>query len=297
MSSVSDSNAPVLGPYLLGYLLNYGLHGILTVQIYIYYNAFPKDNPAVQAIVYGVYAMEMTQTIMITWDAFHLFVFGFGNLDTASIFTWLDCFLIDGAVAFVAQAFFAYRIYLLSKSKPLTGAIIVVWLGGSAICDIVIAVLMIRVTSKYDLQFQKTKSLVKRIVRLTVGTGGLTAVVATITLVLFVTTLNASGAYICGMLILAKVYSKSMMVILNSRVNILGGRGQSTMGGENIIISDTNLPSESKHGREQIFDLHPRVGTSGHHPRLNVEVRQEVEVDIVDDQSSAIKFGTSSASI
>ncbi|KAF9262840.1 hypothetical protein L218DRAFT_1038183, partial [Marasmius fiardii PR-910] len=214
-SPLSEYYTQLLGPYLLGYLLNYGLHGILTVQIYIYYNAFPNDNTAVQAIVYGVYAMEMTQTIMITWDAFHLFAFGFGNmetlLDAGGLFTWLDCFFIDGAVAFVAQTFFAYRIYLLSKSKPLTEVIIAmavlqfgcsitagaimkikrvnfgtvvqnilsfvatsVWLGGSAICDIVIAVSMTRVTSKHDLQFQKTKSLVKRIVRLTVGTGSLT---------------------------------------------------------------------------------------------------------------------------
>ncbi|KAF9262838.1 hypothetical protein L218DRAFT_809030, partial [Marasmius fiardii PR-910] len=257
----------ILGPYLLGYLLNYGLHGILTVQIYLYYNAFPNDNTAVQAIVYGVYAMEMTQTIMITWDAFHLFVFGFGNLDTASTFTWLDCFLIDGAVAFVAQSFFAYRIYLLSKSKLLTGVIMVVsllslsflcltpktgilylqmvvlqfgcsitagatmklrsaWLGGSAICDIVIAASMIRITSKHNIQFQNTRSLVKRIVRLTVGTGSLTAAVAIIALALFVNAFKDTGMpyYICPLLILAKIYSNSMMVILNSRVNIVGGR-------------------------------------------------------------------------
>ncbi|KAF9262829.1 hypothetical protein L218DRAFT_840393, partial [Marasmius fiardii PR-910] len=248
-------------------LFNYGLYGVLTVQTYIYYNAFPNDRAAFQAIVYGVYIVETVQTVMVTWDAFQNFTFGFGQpgaLDKMNLL-WFDCCLIDGAVAFVVQAYFAYRIYRLSKSKTLTGIILFMalaqfggavataalaeivglfskiadrtfiaacpeastykfWLGGSAACDIVIATSMTYALSRYDAEFKDTRDLLRRIIRLTMETGSLTAAVATVDLILFLV-FPATPYHITAALILAKVYSNSLLVIFNSRVRIVGGRG------------------------------------------------------------------------
>ncbi|KAF9255456.1 hypothetical protein L218DRAFT_937646 [Marasmius fiardii PR-910] len=269
-TSSSDVNAQVTGPFLLGYLLNYGLYGVLTVQVYIYYNAFPNDRRGIQAMVYGLYVVETVQTVMVTWDAFQNFVFGFGQpaaLEEVHL-VWLDCCITDGIVAFVAQTFYAYRIYVLSKSKLLLGVIVSmaltqlggaaaaaevakavgtftdrqrdftavgVWLGGSAACDIVIAVSMTYILSKCDAGFQETRDILNRIVRLTMETGILTATVATIDLVLFLV-LPQSSYHMTPALILAKLYSNSLMVIFNSRVQIVGGRGQSKWDEKHVEI-------------------------------------------------------------
>lgn len=68
-----------------------------------------------------------------------------------------------------------------------------------------------------------THALVTKLVQLIVETGMLTALMATIDLILFMafphTAYHAAIA-----LTLAKLYSNSMLVILNSRIRIIGGR-------------------------------------------------------------------------
>ncbi|KAG7090569.1 hypothetical protein E1B28_009676 [Marasmius oreades] len=195
MPAIPPSDIPkTAGPILLGYLLNYGLHGVLTVQTYNYYNAFPNDPTKVKAVVYGVYILETIQTVMITWDAFQYFAFGFGDASVLSQenLVWFDGCIMDGAVAFVVQTYYAHRIHLLSKSKVLMGVIVLmalvqfggaiataaigkmvgqfsnrdkdfvaagIWLGGSAACDIVIAVSMTYILSSCDPGYQDTKDV------------------------------------------------------------------------------------------------------------------------------------------
>ncbi|KAK7028002.1 hypothetical protein VNI00_015089 [Paramarasmius palmivorus] len=68
---------------LLGYMLNWGLYGVLTVQIYLYWIAFQTDRRIHQTLVYGLYILETAQTISLTYDGFQQFVFGFS--DPASV--------------------------------------------------------------------------------------------------------------------------------------------------------------------------------------------------------------------
>ncbi|KAF9262841.1 hypothetical protein L218DRAFT_928877 [Marasmius fiardii PR-910] len=309
---MSDAATRVAGPLLLGYLLNYGLYGILSVQVYVYYNAFANDRTAIKAIVYGVYIVETMQTIMITWNAFQNFVFGFGKssaLDAINL-SWFACCLIDGAVAFTVQTYFAYRIHLLSKSRLLAGLIVFMsvaqfggalttailakiiglfskirnrtfigvafWLGGSAACDITIAVSMTYVLSRYDQDFKETRDLVRRIIRLTMETGSLTATVATSELILFLV-FPSAPYHITAALILAKLYSNSMMVIFNTRMKIVGGRGQSASSGHVITTSEAHINLESIDQKGK--DLQSRAGQYGSAP-VRVGVSRGVDVDV-----------------
>ncbi|KAG7097740.1 hypothetical protein E1B28_005062 [Marasmius oreades] len=311
MSTTSPDTLKSAGPFLLGYLLNYGLYGVLTVQMYVYYIAFPDDRTAVKAIVYGVYLVETMQLFMITYDAFQNFVYGFGRpaaLNELNLL-WFDCCVIDGAVAFVVQTFFAYRIFLLSKSKLLTGIIVVIslmqfggavttaamdkavsvfsqvrgnfiavsfWLGGSAACDIVIAVSMTYVLSRYDTSFRDTRDLVRRVLRLTMETGSLTATIATVDLILFLS--SEFPYHVTPALTLAKLYSNSMMVIFNSRVKIVGGRGQSSTS---IGEGEMSITSQGHLGLESLSRARPkRLQT--YHPQLSVGVKHEIDVDVAD---------------
>ncbi|PFH48145.1 hypothetical protein AMATHDRAFT_107132, partial [Amanita thiersii Skay4041] len=52
----------------LGNLLNWWLFGALSVQIYLYYLAFPKDRIWNKVIVYTIYFLEVVHTIVLTVD-------------------------------------------------------------------------------------------------------------------------------------------------------------------------------------------------------------------------------------
>jgi hypothetical protein len=45
----------------------------------MYHVAFPKDSLNSKVLVYGVYALEIAQTVMSTMTAFHVFATGYGN--------------------------------------------------------------------------------------------------------------------------------------------------------------------------------------------------------------------------
>ncbi|KDR70541.1 hypothetical protein GALMADRAFT_877912 [Galerina marginata CBS 339.88] len=76
----------------------------------------------------------------------------------------------------------------------------------------------------------RTAAVVDRIVRLTLETGTFTAVIAILNLVLSL--LPGHPTYYMGVVaILGKVYSNSMMVSLNSRMNIAGDMNSTTVGG------------------------------------------------------------------
>ena len=85
---------------LLGYLFHWGLFGVLCVQVcepnlhceifmsfktwhYVdmYYLAFPTDPKRNKFFVYSVFILEVMQTIMFTYTAFHVFGEGYGNLE------------------------------------------------------------------------------------------------------------------------------------------------------------------------------------------------------------------------
>ncbi|KAK7023174.1 hypothetical protein R3P38DRAFT_2532364, partial [Favolaschia claudopus] len=270
---------------IIGYLLHWGLFGMLTLQLckfglessHIvqkilnnttdnYYRAFPNDRKLIQCLVYGVYLIEVVQTILMTHDAFTNFGTGFGNSNTLRgvHFDWLTIPVMSGIVAFIAQTFYAYRVYLLSRSWVLPSLIVAVsllssisgimngsfsqqvgvvppphttrnsvisalWLGGAALSDIIIAVALL----KNDTGLRRTHMLVVKLIRLTIETGSLTAAVAFINLALFFSFPSEPYFFTAGVL-LPKLYANTMLAVLNSRMRIVGGRGD--------VSSSVDLP-------------------------------------------------------
>ncbi|KAJ6468172.1 hypothetical protein DFH09DRAFT_1001040, partial [Mycena vulgaris] len=244
------------GPLLLGNLLHWGLFGTLSVQLYLYYQAFPDDRWSTKCLVYTVYTLELVQTILLTHDAFAMFGYGFGNpLALTEIgFDWLTIPIMSGLVAFIGQSFYAYRVYVLSKSWLIPTLIVVVsmtssvggfitgaftlkgviffpgryvWCGASALSDIIIAVCMTYYLSKNDTGFRQTRILVSKLIRLTIETGSLTALAALATLSLSLAFPNRNY-YLTPAALLPKLYANCILVVLNARIQIVGGRGTYT---------------------------------------------------------------------
>ncbi|KAF8643220.1 hypothetical protein AX16_009154 [Volvariella volvacea WC 439] len=276
--------ADLAGPVLIGYLLNWGLYGSLAIQVYLYYVAFPRDGPIPKALVSGLFAIETAQSIMVIHDAFGSYAKGFGDLGALNDvqLNWLSVPIFSGIVSCSVQLFFAYRIKVLSQSILIGAAVSVIallqgsaaiaagvqafqvgnfselqsvafvstsiWLVGSAVCDVIIAILMIYFLSKRNTGFKKTQMLVTKLIKLTVETGAITATIATLDVILFLV-FQEKNYHTVPALTLAKLYSNTALAVLNSRIQIRGGR------------DDT--------GSSQ--DLHQTVPTSTIAPVVNVQ--------------------------
>ncbi|KAK0474415.1 hypothetical protein IW261DRAFT_1568782 [Armillaria novae-zelandiae] len=252
--------ARLSGPGILAYLLHWGLFGTLSVQLYLYYLAFPKDRKFVKFLVYGIYIIEFVETILFMHDAFAQFGYGFGDIEalTRMDFNWLAVPIMSAVTAFVGQVFYAYRIFILSNSRIvpvfiicvsltssvagiITGAYcfqedsatelnnskmtiaVVIWCGASALCDIIIAICMTYYLMRSNTSFRRTQILVSSLIRLTIETGTMTAVVVPLALILFLAFPHQT-LYTTAVGIQAKLYANAILMVLNSRIRIVGGR-------------------------------------------------------------------------
>ena len=68
--------------------------------------------------VYGLFILDVLQTCLVTADAFHWFVFGFGNMDRLddTFFNSWDVPFLDAIIATIVQTFYCWRICILSNS-------------------------------------------------------------------------------------------------------------------------------------------------------------------------------------
>ncbi|KAF8175849.1 hypothetical protein BJ912DRAFT_706099 [Pholiota molesta] len=114
------------GPPFVVIILNWGLFGVLSIQVYLYSQAFPKDRPVLKALVYIVYLLETAQTMLLTGSMWNMLARGFGDLlGIDEIGTnWLSVCLIGGLVGLLVQLFYAYRISVISQSRIAPGLII-----------------------------------------------------------------------------------------------------------------------------------------------------------------------------
>ncbi|PBK86542.1 hypothetical protein ARMGADRAFT_530386 [Armillaria gallica] len=248
------------GPLIFACFLNWGLFGTLSVQLYLYYLAFPKDRKFANYLVYGIYAVEFSQTMLVTRDAFLVFGYGFGDMKvlTAMHSHWFTVPVTSAAAAYVGQSFYAYRIFVFSKSRTVPAFIICVsltssvaaiitgvysfqagnitklnnrktsiavgiWCGSSALCDIIIAICMTYYLMRSNTGFRRTRIIVTKLIRLTIETGSVTAVVALLNLILFFAFPHQTF-YTTPALIMPKLYANTIYMVLNSRIRIMGGR-------------------------------------------------------------------------
>ncbi|KAK0483077.1 hypothetical protein EDD18DRAFT_1362040 [Armillaria luteobubalina] len=281
----------VSGPLIVGYLLNWGLFGTLTMQLYLYYLAFPKDRRFVKILVYGIYIVEFVQTILVAHDAFAVFGYGFGDLEAPNEihYSWFIVPIIDAVAAAVGQGFYAYRIFVLSRSRIVSAFVICISLtgfvadmitgvrifqtddfivtafndrktsiaigiscAGFALCDIIIALRMSYYLMRSNTRFRRTQILVTKLIRLTIETGSVTAVVARTILILFFA-FPHEAFYLTPALVVSKLYANTIYMVLNSRIRIMGERDTYTSSTDMEITSTMmrDITSHPTHGTQR----------------------------------------------
>ncbi|THH32213.1 hypothetical protein EUX98_g1998 [Antrodiella citrinella] len=241
----------VTGPVLFAHLFNWGLFGVLSVQVYLYYIAFPSDHRGLKCVVAAIFLLEVTQTVLLTHDAFRVYASGWGNaieLNSIGLY-WLNIPVLSGFISALTQLFYAWRIRILSRSYYAAGAIctvaivqgvieiydgviclqagslsklpqseaskvFVVWLAMSCACDVMItgSMFFYLQRAKKAILVKKTSNLLTRLIALTVETGLLSCTVQLTALICFVVA-DQTLLYTAPVSVTSKLYSNSLLTV------------------------------------------------------------------------------------
>jgi hypothetical protein len=254
----------ITGAPFVGIMMNWCLMGILCVQLYIYHlNFWGKDRKILQALAYGLFVLDLLQTGLATWDGFQWFVFGWGTPSELNVpySAPINSPFIDAFTALVVQAYYCWRIYILSRIKwwpvillllallqaasgaasgvlsaivndfsKIHDAVAVVgtiFMASAALVDTLIAAsttyLLLR---RADHRPKQVDFMITKIVTLIVETNILTAGVALVALVMFVA-YPSRNWFLAPLYILGKLYSTSLLVMFNTRITLHQGVGGS----------------------------------------------------------------------
>ncbi|QRV79274.1 hypothetical protein RhiJN_07289 [Ceratobasidium sp. AG-Ba] len=300
---VPDDIQLITGPLLLGYLFNWGLFGILIVQVYIYYLSFPNDSRVIKSLVYGLFFVDCVQTALTTHNAWHFLSRGWGDLHVLDDpgWSWIAVPLLSGIVSATVQLFFAWRIWVLSKSIPLAGLIVsiavaqglcamysgikfailnditkiaslfpsaTVWLGGSALCDFIITISMVTFLARASTGFSQTDTVITKLIRMTVETGMVTTTAAISELILYLV-YQHNNLHMIPALALAKLYTNTLLATFNSRSVAFGGSTSRT---------DDNVRS-TQYGNQNEWRRRDTVGHTVSKDRVQITTVRETHAD------------------
>jgi len=246
-----DANqASILSGSFIGILLTALCLGVLTVQTSSYCHAFPNDGGWVKLVVGFLWIVEAFQLACVTRALYSLFLKNYDN-PLAHIVWEFTTFQISAVCASVTvQTFFAHRVYSLSADLYLGvfvevlvlvqfgfGAatsvasnivttfealdkdwmwLVVSWLAMQAIADVAIATCMCLLLRRRRTGFQKTDSVINRMVLYTISTGLVTSILSCILLGLFAK--YGFDFTVCAICMpLAGFYSITMLANLHTR--------------------------------------------------------------------------------
>ncbi|KAK0435205.1 hypothetical protein EV421DRAFT_1908881 [Armillaria borealis] len=281
------------GPMLLGHFFNWGLCGALSVQVYIYYFAFPKDRRWTKCFVLFIYSIELLQTFLATRDAFRTFASHWGDkadLDNLGLL-WLSVPVMGSIISCTAHFFFAWRMYAMSGKAWITGIIltltlvqggagiwtaalgheyglfsdvqkritkaILVMLGASTLCDVFIAGSMLYYLKKSTSGYNPYSAPLYKFVRMVVQSGALCATISVVYIVIFCV-YRDNNFHMAPALALSKLYSNCLLAILNSRTHYSAGNGEVGYPSTNLVLSswhvNTSIASSSRPISRARFD-------------------------------------------
>ncbi|KAJ7112535.1 hypothetical protein C8R44DRAFT_882302 [Mycena epipterygia] len=242
-----------VGALEIGVLFAIFCFGVLTVQVYLYFSAYPSDPCGFKLLVALVWLLDLGHTIAISHLVFTVTVTQYG--DPALLVVppkSLDAvILLSGLIGPLEQGWFTYRLYRFTKTLPLpiicailallrvagSTALFAVSLKGATIQDydlhvqwLIEAVVIVgaavdvilAVSLCYYLSFwrkggfERMSKLVHQLMTWTIETGALTTAGALCLLLTFLT-MKDNYIYLGFFVMMAKLFSNSLLFSLNAR--------------------------------------------------------------------------------
>ncbi|KAK0465915.1 uncharacterized protein EV420DRAFT_1759219 [Desarmillaria tabescens] len=212
-SEISDP----FGGVVVSIFISFLLLGAVFVQVYIYFDRYPKDNIWLKAFVIVLFTLDVLDSVFVLMWIYNLLIDNFGNpvAFTKTEWTAVTDPLLEGIIAGMVQGFFAWKIWVLTNNyfylgvivlctltsfagsmatsilcfliaesvdwnglRNEVGAPILVWLIPAALVDLVITIIIVIYLQRAKGSIRRTNRILDRITRLTIQNGFLTATVA-----------------------------------------------------------------------------------------------------------------------
>jgi len=112
---------------LVGTTLEWGLLGILTLQVYTFYTESLKERLGIKILVYTLFALSITHSIIaFTWT-WKFLVSGWGQQDTFLIVPWQASAhtILSGTMTMTEQLFFCWRLWAFNSRNVLIRCVVV----------------------------------------------------------------------------------------------------------------------------------------------------------------------------
>ncbi|KAJ7732935.1 hypothetical protein DFH07DRAFT_968208 [Mycena maculata] len=289
-----------VGVLEIGVLLAVFLSGVLTVQVYMYFNRFPNDPWGFKAVVALVFLLDFGHTLTICNLIYTITVTQYG--EPQLLLTPPMCLdaaiLLSGLIGPLEQGWFTYRLYKLTKTLtlPLLCALLsLLRFGGSV--GLFVASLQSRTISDYDMHVMwlveavivvgaavdvilvvaqcyylsfwrgggyQLGKLVKQLMTWTIETGALTTAGALALLLTFLT-MDYNFIYLAFFVMMAKLFANSLLFSLNARERFARICAE--------VLPTTSMQSMSQVASQRTIPqaVSPTLPFPAHAPKLHVQ--------------------------
>ncbi|KAJ3560709.1 hypothetical protein NP233_g10661 [Leucocoprinus birnbaumii] len=222
--------------------------GVLTVQVYAYYQDFPEDSRAIKILVAVLWIIDLIDLILISYPIYYYLVTSWGNVEGLArqvVPLSITFYPIAFSILF-SQLFLLYRIWIFSQRNlwvvgpvflcSLAAFSLIAVLGALAptrpryvqgmvamvvvvaLTDLLIAVLLcyfIRKRSEGTRNMRVTSTLVNQVIMYTVATGAFTSALIIACLIAFF--FSSTFIAICLHFLSGRSYANAVLVNLNAR--------------------------------------------------------------------------------
>jgi len=257
------------GAILIGVIVAGALWGVTCCQAFLYYHSYPKDTLPLKVLVGAVWALDTAHQALITHTAYTYLVTHFSQL--AFLSQMVNSLVIEvffnGFVTLLVQAFFAHRVWLLSKKNWFLTGLVSAFILGEFVAVMIYAIKGVKFTTLAQLGSLKTLSLsvnalaaagdvtiaailcwmlqtsrtgfktsdtmITKLIAFTINTGLLTSVCAVASLIT-ISILPNAFVYILFYFAIGRLYCNSLLATLNARKAI-----RATSGIEEFSLSTT----------------------------------------------------------
>ncbi|PPQ95577.1 hypothetical protein CVT26_008605 [Gymnopilus dilepis] len=284
------------GAAFIGLVIASLLHGVSIVQAW-YYFLHQQDTWSLKTLVSSVMIFDTIHQILITHTVYTYTVTNWGNADELGVIVWsmLVEVLFNGLTAFLVQSFLALRVWRLSnRGKLITGAVGILVLGEfgcviaytilslqlktyaqlgelkflsilvnalAAAGDVLIAATLCTLLHMSRTGFQRSDTMINKLILFAVNTGFLTSLCAVASLISIVVAGN-TFLYIAFFFCIGRLYTNSLLATLNARKMIRGAGEAIHTTSDNFSLSLREFPKNGAISSRRPTNISIKIDTT-----------------------------------
>ncbi|KAI0696880.1 hypothetical protein C8T65DRAFT_663099 [Cerioporus squamosus] len=312
-----------MGAVLVGSLIALFLSGAVSMQVFLYFQLYPRDIPRIKLMVVTVWVIDALHSAMTITANWQYLIVHFGDWDTIDDITWsiAASVALTATITFFVHCFFIHRIYSLSRAnwyitaplvllafvrlisaaistsemislKSYSGFVhgydfvFTIGLASAASLDIFITIGLCYFLRRGRTGLGSMDRIVDAITLYTIENGMLTCITTVVSLICWLT-MPTNLIFLGLHFAISKLYANSFLATLNSRKSLLN-KSQGSSGDHPLPVL---FPSSFRRSNANAW-THRSQGET----RLQVTVEKTVEHDVEGLEPSDSDAGTSARS-